>query len=50
MPLPRGKVALNVVISSDARKLLRILAIQSGRTTADLVEEMIKIRCNTLEN
>jgi hypothetical protein len=47
MALPRGKVALNVAISSETRKILKKMAIDSGKTMADLVEEMIKIRCIT---
>ena len=46
MPIPRNKVALNVAISSEARKALAKLAIDTGRTMADLAEEMIRIRCN----
>jgi len=46
MALQRGKVALNVAVSLEARKALAKMAIDSGRTMADLVEEMIRIKCN----
>lgn len=50
MVLGRGKVALNVAISSEARKFLKKLAIDSGMTMADLVEEMIRMKMKTRED
>jgi len=44
MPLPRGKVALNVAISIEARKILRIVAAQKGATMAELIEELIRMK------
>ena len=41
MTLPRGKVALNVVVSLETRKILRKIAIDSEKTMAQIVEEMI---------
>ena len=50
MALPRGKVALYVAVSLLARKALAKMAIDSGRTMAELVEEMIKMRCDQLQS
>jgi hypothetical protein len=47
MSLPRGKVALNVAISLEARKLLAVMAIQKERKMAELVEEMIRMYSTT---
>lgn len=48
MAKKRGKVALNVLISLEARKTLKKLAIDTGRTMPELVEEMIVMRCTPL--
>lgn len=44
MTLPRNKVALNVAVSREARKLLAVLALEKEKTMAELVEEMIRMK------
>ena len=44
MPIPQNKVALNVAITREAKKLLAKMAIDSEMTMAEFVEQLIRMK------